>query len=1591
MREETGDKASALAAYRLSVQAFETKAARRKAERLAAEFDLCELESVEGVPPSAQAQVTVVAEGPARTLDQAASSPVSSGPGHDNVFASMEHRQPVGVSDVLDGQHRAETRRTDNPLVRASSSDPGGEMPPPSDVWHVGSPTFVPPPATLGEPVVGNSGLPSWPSSLALPAQSELPANTAATASVHDVTASLAGPKVRKTKKRKKTKTAVSQETASFGVRVEGPKVVDLSPSLPIPLSDFDMPPVLDVSLEASVGPSVDPPLEGSIEAVPRASLGGDRSALEALLVTGDGAACAGAAARVLNEAPNDFLALRLAARAVLQEAEASSPGAALSPAAALIVAHAARFSDRAAQLILELQQSVPRSWLEPLGPLWIAAAHAAGRDVDRVWDLLIDVAVLDAPHGPPFRKLDQMLAAAGDTTRRDQLLQRSLRAGQGSTVPELLRARIELLEVGGRPEQALPVHAQLCLEHDVPPAVRAGARRAHLRGSAEERARFLARLARKAPAAEALDILRELLGVRVHTGDQLGAEAAARDLLKLAPGDPGATEALARLLADDDRRTPELVQLLRARAEAARKVGDFPATMAALEKLATTLLRDGHDVECAGVWMEIARLAPNDVALVDRVVLALESQGRIADTVALLEELAPRQGGRHGGRLLLRAASLARTRLRKRGRARELIDRAAQLAPHDVEVLRAQADSFIELGDIEGAVVVLERLVVELPQPTHRGQVMGELAGLLEALGRPAEAMRRWRAVVEADGTSLDGWQRLLRLAREGSDGTLEQEALAGLVAALPEGQRAARFGELAILHEAAGDSQAARRAWAQAIDDDPTSTAALRGFLSITARLTGSDNIEQAAQSLSSTFLDAVRSVLLRAEEAGAPLSFSEKRMLALSLTQAGARGAIGRFEELLEKEPTDQLTLLAFARFLGSTAARGAPDGDRRRREVLETLLECHGGSLPARVLVEAWGEVCALRLEAREIDRAMDAARTSLSLLPAGDAAAAGRGSLAGALSDRAVRALGACLASDSDVDQGLLLRALDLDFERALAPREKARNMAHQARIQAERLQDPTTARRLLNHALEIDADASEARQALFDLDLHGEDPRRALEQSRALLVEERDPKKKAQLHLRLFRLQQKLQLSDEAAAAELRAAVDLDPRHVDILDAAARYFQQRRDALGLDRLYSAQLKSLDRDDVAGRLALLDRLSLLRRYELRDPRGAIDALEAMAALEPEAHKPREDAARIYLELSQWKQAQGAFRAVLDRDLLAADAWRGLFSACASAREPDESFCVAATMVSLEIADDDLVRAVKAVRPPFPRWPTAPADPLGFRRRLAHPAERAAVRAVLEIVAPRLLPRLGRSLAELGLSAPVAQQSIAPSFLVAVRVGLALLGLRELPIFRADDVDAAAFSAPASSEPALVVSTDVLRGGITPERAFALGRAVAMCAPWSRLAALLGAVELRRLLEGLVFAFLSARDVQQPSAQTEAFGATLAAELRRGAAGEVDALRTALIPALRDWVHVRGQIQLDDWLGALHLSADRLGFLLCGELQPALRAVRAVRAASGRTGVVAELVRFSVAHSYLQLRRELGLSLPASTVGPLLELP
>ncbi|MGE0786280.1 MAG: tetratricopeptide repeat protein [Sandaracinaceae bacterium] len=206
--------------------------------------------------------------------------------------------------------------------------------------------------------------------------------------------------------------------------------------------------------------------------------------------------------------------------------------------------------------------------------------------------------------------------------------------------------------------------------------------------------------------------------------------------------------------------------------------------------------------------WINLGRLrrAAGDhedaLACFDRAVRAAES-----DSAA------------HLGRGLARAATA------DVDGARADFERAAELAPNDAEPLLALGDLLRDLGRYDDAVAVYRRAIEREDADAASWLKLGNALVLLEDYEAAAPAFRAALTRTPDLAPALNGLGAALM-----HQGELEDAATALSRAAEIDMSDPNPLMNLALLHERAGDVDAARRAWGMALERDPGSAIARR-----------------------------------------------------------------------------------------------------------------------------------------------------------------------------------------------------------------------------------------------------------------------------------------------------------------------------------------------------------------------------------------------------------------------------------------------------------------------------------------------------------------------------------------------------------------------------------------------------------------------------------------------------------------------------------------------------------------------------------------------------------------------------------------
>jgi tetratricopeptide (TPR) repeat protein len=1238
---------------------------------------------------------------------------------------------------------------------------------------------------------------------------------------------------------------------------------------------------------------------------------------------------------------------------------------------------------------VRDMHARIPTDQHTAFREVWLAAARKDPRNVDLVVTLLSSCAVLDAPHGPCFVQLCKSCEENAAWSRLDHCIEDMLAhpMWQGPATHQdrrvLVKQRVRAIEQQGRVLDALQLQASEVLrppiDVDELDAARRGMRSYE---SLEQRLRFLSLAARAAGeqklVAVEVDLLRELLRLRVGTSDGLGIRSCAERLLQLVPDDAEAVDAWLGLGKLDPQLWPECRRLLRQA---------HPHDGAVFRHLSFAMELAADDRLFAELVWQAVTIKPSVVAgQRDLAVRVLEACA--VNHVNMLEALAQSVAGvfvnDDATHLWMLGAQLAEAHQRV-AVARSLAASAVEASPQHLGARDALVRLLRHIGDVRQAVEVLRGTIDLVSAKETRAALLRELSQMLEAQGEHVPAQQ---ALVDAMALRPDdasGWAHLRRLSDLAGDGDVAAQALAGEANALEGSQRTDRQLELARLHfhDQPGRSGTALE---DVLRADAGNADALMLLTSLQVRRWhGTDIIGACLDAPHPDLLSALRPSLQRARASGAALTAPQLHLLACAWETSQPQDAYACVVDALEL------------------------DGSLRSAKVLRCRLWDHrtdaGGAAHVALLEELFGE-SALPVDAKvrvatalcthtqvgAPARALQAATAVLSMVRS-------EPSLATLLTPHhrqvMVDVIEAATGLAASAREPLLLEAIALDLATARAPAEKSRLWVRRAKLLWG--SSGEGARTTLEEALRVDPTCSEARELLLDLQLANHDPVRSIDDMRQLVEHETNDERRAQLLIRLFRLLKKREPTSKGLDDLLRRAMTASPRDALVADVAARHYSDTGDWPGLVGLLTHRLRCLQRSDVTLRVQVLEELGAVRRWQLRDHAGAIDAWSGVLALQPVHPRAHVELAHLYDSHAQHREAAEHWRQLLERDPFDAEAWHGLPRSLAHDEAVEELVQATQVMTALGVASDDVVRTVRAGRSPFPQWPRHDGGESALRR-LAHAGWRTPTGAVLETLAHHLAPRLGRSLDKIR-SAPseVVPADAAPSSMAMALRACATLLPTSAPFAL---VPTAANEAPPvdgvvalpTPTPTLLIDRQWLRGGMTPARAFALGRAAVWAQPLSLMVSLLTPTELKQSCEGWVGLLLMQQDMETHSDDARAVAEhqrSLLSSLQNPAAHEQTMATMTIL--LRNYVHGRAQSNVRSLIEAVEHTANRAGLLLAADFDVAMHSIplQASAHVPARTALH-DLLLFALSPAYAQLREDLHVGSGSAAGAALREL-
>ncbi len=1040
---------------------------------------------------------------------------------------------------------------------------------------------------------------------------------------------------------------------------------------------------------------------------------------------------------------------------------------------------------------------------------------------------------------------------------------------------------------------------------------------------------------------AELLCRLAELYEDRL---DEVERAAAFYDAaLEVAPGHLPALKGLERIYARLERHE-KLLENLRRQLEL---VATPRQRIGILERIGALLEEEFVDRRAAAEAFElVVEIEPGHEAANKALARLYRKLQSFEDLVRTLTRHAQAEEDRDRKvELLLKGARVLAEDVGAPERAVDLVKRALAASPKDPEALELLAQYEARAGDAKAAVEATVRLAEGEVDRKRRAELWVQAARMLEESGDRDGAIVKYKEALDADPAHKDAASALRRLFAERGDvqGAIELlereiEATEGPI------RKADLYAELgAMLRDRVGDRAGALRAFERAVELDPTDTMAVLGLGMLRYE---AQQWEEAAR-----WLQVVASRWEKLEE---EVAHGAADALAESLRRSGQperavevlRAACERWPQRAEPLGTLAEVLMSLERF-------------EEAAEHFEGFLERGGERLGAEKgrLLARYGRALA---RAGRTERAREVLEQAAELLPEEPVAL------------EALR--------DLHAEQGDWPGVVEVlrRMQRQAEPERRAQLLVEEGDVWLGKLGNRDEAARRYAEALELREGDRNVLTKLMGVYSEAKDWSRLVEVILRIAEFVEEPEALAKYYLTAASIAHR-ELGRHAEAADYyERALEAAPRLTDAFDGLVSALSEAKDWEALCDAYRAQLeRSRDWADATQRALWWDALGETLRERLGRPAEAIEAFEEAQQLDPGNPTRLQTLAAIYgADPTRYLR-----RAVqVQEQLLASapyrvEAYRQLGDLYRAVEHEDGQWCVAQALSVLRQAGPEEKARYEAhrLREPIAARRFVTED-LWFQH-LVHPSQDPLLTEIFSLVLPAAAEGVLQEPEQAGISEASRIDPDAGQVPMAgmLQYAAALLELPLPELHRRDEAGGLSFVW--SRPPVVGLGRGALVEAPPQALAFVAARHLAYLRPGHLL---------RHLVprgRGLRAWLLAAIELAQPgfpvpaamqqavSRNREALERSLQEEERRELASVVHRLLAAA-----------PELDLKRWIAAVDLTADRVGFLVAGDLEVAVAVVKASPEGGGGPSPkerLKELYLYSVSDAYLRLREQLGI--------------
>jgi hypothetical protein len=453
-------------------------------------------------------------------------------------------------------------------------------------------------------------------------------------------------------------------------------------------------------------------------------------------------------------------------------------------------------------------------------------------------------------------------------------------------------------------------------------------------------------------------------------------------------------------------------------------------------------------------------------------------------------------------------------------------------------------------------------------------------------------------------------------------------------------------------------------------------------------------------------------------------------------------------------------------------------------------------------------------------------------------------------------------------------------------------------------------------------------------------------------------------------------------LNDPARAADLYDQVlDVDRKRLDAFEALVRILTTAKDWDALERAYRKMLARIKDDPDAAKLkfVLFHQLGLIYRDRLGDAERAYEALDAAATLDPEHIEVRKIVTELLVVTDNLDNAVARVRGAIQRTPHEAELYAELYELFLRQHAFDKAWCAVNVLARLRDLDEEQARFHDDYAPmPLSEIPGQIVEQ-AWQSHVLHPELDPTLTRIFSMITPIVARmRYAQLRPEMRVGRPFTpnQSRLYELIHATFANGAEILALPVPELLQGDPKSAVPFAPALAPLGAIQVNPGIVEGR-ADSIVFVVGKRLAEQRAELLPRAFFPAVaELTALLAAAVRVSRSEGAKDTAGAALDAgFADVLTPQEREG-------LRAVVMHA-----HMEGGLlDVKRWSQLADLSSMRAGLLLCGDVEPARRAIlNEPQSPNDLTPreKIGELYKFATSDLYADLRGAIGVAVGAET--------